>query len=363
MAAEALCRFLSCDWGTTTFRLRWVAHQTAGLSTGGNRSSVGLSWRVVREVRTEDGAKAIHTRHTEQAAGGSIADAFARVLGDAIRQLNVPEDPIPGDAPVVISGMASSTIGWKELPYAEVPCGVGGEGLRVERMAAPGILESVRPVWMVSGLRTRGDIMRGEETELLGILSLPELASLRDGCLVLLPGTHSKHVRVEGGKIVDFRTHMTGELLEMLSTQSLLRVSVVWPPPTPESEGVELWEALQEGVRHVKEAGLSRSLFRVRARSVLERVSNGANAWFLAGLVMGSEILDLLRWDTNLPLVLAGGVHFSSRYQRVVEVLGAADRLRLVPSESLRESTVRAHAMLLSRQAGRERAANPRWST
>lgn len=363
MSAEAPCRFLSCDWGTTAFRLRWVERHAAGQSAGGDQASIGFNWRVVRELRTDDGAKAIYTRHTEQGTGGSIADAFARVLGNAIRQLDAPEDPIPEDALVVISGMASSTVGWKELPYAEVPCGVGGEGLRVERIAAPEILGSVRPVWMVSGLRTGGDIMRGEETELVGILSLPELASIQDGCLVLLPGTHSKHVRVEGGRIVDFRTHMTGELLEMLSTRSLLRVSVVWPPPPPEVDRADLWDALRDGVLRVKEAGLSRALFQVRARSVLDRVPNGLNAWFLSGLVMGSEVLDLLRWDAHLPVVLAGGMHFMSRYQKVFEVLDAAKRLRLVPAESLLDSTVRAHAMLLAGQLGGDWESNrKRWT-
>ena len=81
-------------------------------------------------------------------------------------------------------------------------------------------------VWMVSGLSTGADLMRGEESELLGVLAVPEFEPLRCRALVVLPGTHSKQVRIEGGAVVDFRTFMTGELLELLSTKSLLGVSV-----------------------------------------------------------------------------------------------------------------------------------------
>jgi 2-dehydro-3-deoxygalactonokinase len=60
------------------------------------------------------------------------------------------------------------------------------------------------------------DVMRGEETQLLGAMRLLEAgaagsAHAADGHYVL-PGTHGKWVRLHAGRVVELRTYMTGEL-------------------------------------------------------------------------------------------------------------------------------------------------------
>ena len=50
------------------------------------------------------------------------------------------------------------------------------------------------------------EVMRGEETQVFGVLD-----AMGGSGLACLPGTHSKWVRVEGGRITGFTTHMTGE--------------------------------------------------------------------------------------------------------------------------------------------------------
>lgn len=331
--------FLSCDWGTTSFRLRRV--ERGGVS-------------VIREMRTAEGVKDVHGRAVEAGLNpGSPAwgEVFAAVLARGIRGLADAGAPVPTGVPVVISGMASSTLGWKEVPYATIPCGLDGVGLGVEAMDPVSVDGSVHPVWLVSGLCTASDMMRGEESELMGVLALPEFSAARGGCVVVLPGTHAKHVRVGHGSILDVRTYMTGELLEVLSTQTLFRVSVVWPPPVllPGADGAAQRDELKAGVAAVRALGLARALFQVRVRSVLRRVEPGANAWFLVGLVMGAEVLDLLEWDVAGPVVLAGAASFSEGYRVVFEALGALERLTVVPPDRLRDATIRAHALVLER--------------
>ena len=62
------------------------------------------------------------------------------------------------------------------------------------------------------------DVMRGEETQILGALAVMGRA---DGVFVL-PGTHSKWARVEAGRIVSFATYMTGEVFATLKDHSIL---------------------------------------------------------------------------------------------------------------------------------------------
>ena len=89
--------FLSCDWGTTSFRLRWV--------TGAER-------RVVRELREPAGIKSLHEEALRTGAQGEArADVFAHFLRTKLEALLAGEKPPSPPLPLVISGMASSSVG------------------------------------------------------------------------------------------------------------------------------------------------------------------------------------------------------------------------------------------------------------
>src|SRR5436190_23871443 len=97
--------FLSCDWGTTSFRLRLVS---------------GSQGRIVREIREAIGIKALYEEASRNGAHSEVDraktfSAFLRSELDAMR-----EGPPGPELPLVISGMASSSVGWRELPYAKV---------------------------------------------------------------------------------------------------------------------------------------------------------------------------------------------------------------------------------------------------
>jgi len=90
-------------------------------------------------------------------------------------------------APVIIlSGMIGSRQGWVEAPY--LACPASPEDLAAQLVEVPGAR-----VWIVPGVIRGGampDVMRGEETQIAGVLALsPDPAgTLR----LVLPGTHSK---------------------------------------------------------------------------------------------------------------------------------------------------------------------------
>jgi 2-dehydro-3-deoxygalactonokinase len=203
------CReFLSCDWGTSAFRLRWI------------------SWpdrAVLREILEPVGSKSLYDQCVAlgDASRAGRDRLYSAYLRSKLDQLDCrPEEPLP----LVISGMASSSVGWRELPYARLPFALDGTTAHVEPLAWE------KPVWiadtrLVSGVAAAHDIMRGEETEALGLLSTPELTRCREGCLLVLPGTHSKHLFVRDQAVADFRTYMTGELFSVLTRHSLLSAS------------------------------------------------------------------------------------------------------------------------------------------
>src|SRR5262245_5114638 len=281
-------RFVSCDWGTSTFRLRLVDGSVAG------------------EVRTDDGVAKL------AALPGDRAEAFRATLARGLEQLQAP-----ASLPVVVSGMASSSIGWKELPYAKLPFSLDGRDAVWEKLD--------NRVYLISGLRSETEILRGEETETLGLVATLGREMAFESVFVL-PGTHSKHLDVNPGGIATFRTYMTGELFDVLSRQSVLRHST---DPAAAFDRAAFLEGVEESTRRP----LSSTLFRVRTRQVIDRKSVPSNTSFLSGLLIGAELSSLR--GSDVPVVVAAGERLRTSYGAAAEALGFGSRLRCVDSEML----------------------------
>jgi 2-dehydro-3-deoxygalactonokinase len=192
--------FFSCDFGTSSFRLR----------------KVRANGDVADERKEAVGVRDLYERCDPGDAEGRAA-VFASFLADQLRVLGAG-DAARGRPPVVVvSGMASSSIGWRELPYASVPFALDGADARTEAFGLDLGRGTAAQVILVSGLATTDDVMRGEETELLGLFAERRWAEVAEDGLVVLPGTHSKHVILEHGRATDFRTYMTGELFDALA--------------------------------------------------------------------------------------------------------------------------------------------------
>lgn len=308
--------FYSCDWGTSSFRLRLVDRQEN---------------RAIAETRDNTGVRSIF----DSATAPLRPRAFAEFLFRKLREL-----PEGGQAPLVISGMASSTIGWKDIPYAQAPFALDGFGLRVEQ------LEWEAPPWLgktflVSGVATEREMMRGEETQAVGLMARPELARFRGAATLALPGTHSKHITIENSTVADFRTFMTGELFEVLAKHSVLRATVDGASAAADSE------SFREGVRTGAREGLASNLFQARTRGVLGKATPAENAAFLSGLLIGAE---LRQTDWSRPVIVAAGANLAEAYAIAVETLAPAEATRVhIPPALVEEATIAAHRLILER--------------
>lgn len=315
--------FLSCDWGTSSLRIRWI------------RPDGTIRW----ESAGAKGCKALFDAAKE--AGQPAAELYEQTLRGELEALR---DMAPKEkADLVISGMASSTIGWRELPYLVGPLKLDGSNLRF------GEIEWRGPAWLgrtflISGVAIHPEMMRGEETEAIGLLANRRAF---EGTLIL-PGTHSKHLTVREGEITAIATHMTGELFEVLSRHSILKASV--SPETPAEDD----RAFEDGVRHAAEHGLARSLFRVRTRAVLDGAAAAANTEFLSGLLIGAELAGMAEAKTAGEILLAGAGRLGQRYVRALRALGRPELRWSAPSvEELAQAVPRAHALFLANRPPR----------
>jgi 2-dehydro-3-deoxygalactonokinase len=310
-------KFLSCDWGTSSFRLRLV-------STATNK--------VIDSVTASSGVKELHDQ--VHLRGVTRFDLFSQTATKHIETIS-KSNRLHGE-PLIISGMASSTIGWVEIPYAAIPFGVDGADLRVEDLTWVGP-DGLGKTYIVSGVASEADMMRGEETQIIGLLADPALHRFRERCLVILPGTHSKHIVVQDGKVVGLQTYMTGELFQILCAHSILSATV----NGDFSDDYRF--DFTDGVRWVREKGLAAAIFRVRTRSVLQKQTERANGAFLSGVLIGAELMTLDH-HPSVPVIVAANEKLKTIYE-----WGLQNDREVVFTDSIDDATIAAHRLVLER--------------
>ncbi|HEY0779416.1 MAG TPA: 2-dehydro-3-deoxygalactonokinase [Gemmatirosa sp.] len=244
--------------------------------------------------------------------------------------------------PAIASGMIGSSRGWVDVPYCSCPAGL--DELAAALASVPD--DALR---IVPGLVRPGDapdVMRGEETEILGALALrPELA-LRS--VLVLPGTHSKWVTVAGGRIENFATYMTGELFAVLRDHSILggaaRDAAVDDAAVDDTgvdetrvEETAVRAAFARGVTAARESagGLAPILFSARALVVTGRLAAGASLDYVSGMLIGDELRCGLAGmgvpavgatpDAALRIALVGDAALCRRYAAAFRLWGVGD--------------------------------------
>lgn len=222
------------------------------------------------------------------------------------------------DVTLVLSGMVGSREGLVEVPYVDVPA--DAEALSRAMVTIP--VEGVARAYIVPGLRTQNgrhiDVMRGEETQVIGALVRADATGTGLYCL---PGTHSKWVRTEGQRITGFRTFVTGEAFGCFSSQGLL-ASLMTRELHFDTAGFDAGLA-----RSGEPLGLLHHLFTARADVLGGLVDPDVLPAFLSGLLIGHELRAVPAWvgEGAWPpprLHLVGAPDLTAQYARALTHFG-----------------------------------------
>lgn len=272
---------------------------------------IALDWGTssLRAARLDADGTVLEERHSGDGILNVPAGGFPAAFQRAVKGWR------PGANTLALaSGMVGSRQGWLEAPYC--PCPAGPEELAARIAWLPDAPSHVR-LGLVPGLCDLQagvhDVMRGEEVQVFGALELLG----RDAGAFVLPGTHSKWVRVRQGRIESFSTFMTGEVYALLRKHSILACSM------GEEDGPLDEAAFLRGVLHARHAGsLLHGAFSARTSSLFGQLSAEVLPSYLSGLVIGEELRAQQLENSGDHLVLVGAPALTHRYQLALGALG-----------------------------------------
>lgn len=154
-------------------------------------------------------------------------------------------------------------------------------------------LVSIPGVKTVSETLENADIMRGEETELMGLD-----IDISDS-LVLLPGSHSKCISVsKDGRINEFHTFLTGEMLYAISNDTILSRTVDLSVAADK-------EYLIMGYKYCEKHGINEALFKTRILDMLFSCTPAQRMGFFTGVILYGEISRIIKLSQKR-VIIAG---------------------------------------------------------
>lgn len=293
---------IALDWGTTSLRAYLL----------------GENGQVLDQRSMSAGIMQLPTT-PRSIAGTLCSDGFELAFDEACGDWLEAQPKLP----VIACGMVGSAQGWREAAYRETPASVAGLSSSLQTVRS---LDGTR-IHIIPGVLQRSvlpNVMRGEETQVLGVLAgLPAAEAARPR-LIGLPGSHSKWVQTVDGCIVHFDTFMTGEVFAALSAHTILGRTMQRDADFDEAafdRGIAV-ALSEEGA-----AGPLSTIFSCRTLGLTGQLSASAQPDYLSGLLIGHELATLASLQrtrhSRLPaVVLLGGEQLCLRYARALHSCG-----------------------------------------
>ena len=291
---------VAVDWGTSSFRL-WVLTASA---------------KVLQEASGPFGMASLSPGH------------FSNVLESQLQELQIDVH-----VPIIICGMAGAAQGWIDAGYVTIPDSLNA--IAQHAVDAPDTKRTVKILpGVATALETAPDVMRGEETLLMGAL-LDKVSGT-----ICMPGTHSKWAVLDNGTLMSFSTALTGELFALLQTQSTLSVylhnELVESPQSNGANHTLFCRGVEQSLNEPEKT--LQQLFAIRATALRMGRSKQASSSLLSGLLIGLEIAGM-RSAFSGPITLISGASQSSLYKEALQ-LAEFEVICLSSEETVRKGLV-----------------------
>ena len=305
---EAENSFISVDWGTSNLRIIFISDP---------------NFQIQGEFFYNHGLKKMNEIWEES------KDIFPNkknyLLDKLLEYINKTLFEHANIKNIIISGMASSSIGIQELDYSTIPFDLFNPKIILKK-----IEWKEKIISLISGVKKSDDIMRGEETQVIGITD--EFIN-QDNVLIIVPGTHSKHIYCNKGIITDFKTFMTGEIFNSFAENTILSQSIEYDNFKEEYE-----ISFLNGLDQIKKGfSLINAAFKLRTNDLFKKKSKRDNYHFLSGLLLGEELLKLDLRKTN-KIIVYSNPKLAKIYTTALKHLETKKEIICIPEKKLAKS-------------------------
>ena len=308
---------ISCDWGTTSLRIKLADTR---------------NMQVLASYSSKAGIASTHDQFVASGVQPVGRELFyKKILLPAFHSISQQINIELTEVPVIVSGMASSNMGIKQLPYTSLPCNFENADFGMDMLNSGENFP--HRMLLVSGLSTNNDVLRGEEVQVCGCI-------VNNGGeqLAIVPGTHSKHININKNLITGFSTYMTGELFRLLIEQSTLASGLMFA----ELDEGDNRQAFILGLLRSKEENLLHTLFAVRTNFLLKKLPPAENYFYLSGLMIGHELKNIqVNQNTQVTLIASG--ELQRLYQLALHDLYPAKNIIVT---SIEDAVVKGHIKL-----------------
>lgn len=245
----------------------------------------------------------------------ALSAALAEALPPFLCENDITEADISA---IAASGMVTSELGLYTLPHISAPAGADELAHGAAKVSFPEITSV--PFYFIPGVKTFDspdaplsdmDIMRGEETETVAILSA--LSHTSGKATLILPGSHMKIVNCEDGKIVRFSTTLSGELTRAAAENTILQNSIgdiFYRDPDI--------SALHEGYALADSLGVAAALFKLRVAGNFKDADKCVLYSMLLGIILHDDVRAVVNAADGTAIV-GGSNPFRAAYIALLE--------------------------------------------
>jgi len=316
------------------------------VDSGANHTRARL-WDREQVVATA--VEPVGSRHTAMDGHNEkLKAAVQQVIASVIAQTGLTPEA------VVCAGMITANVGLLEVPHVAAPAGPEDLARRIVRHDFPEL--SSLPFYFIPGIKSvptelnaqtlgETDILRGEEAEAAG---MRELLGLTGPVLLMHYRTHHKAIAVNAeGQILYSRTSITGEVLQAVVDNTVIRSSVLGLDQVEPDES--MWRA---GFEQARATSFGRALFLTRVAEQIWKRSKAEATGFLLGVLMSLD-LPLLEGarESGATVLVYGQGHFPKMLKTYLDGEGWPD-VRLLDEATTQSASAVGAVRIYERMAG-----------
>jgi len=286
-----------------------MTYLTIDAGTTNTRTTLWQNGAPIARAQCEIGVRNTAIDGHNQALKNAVSSTIESVL----KATNLPADSV---TLALASGMITSSMGLKEVPHLTAPSGLSHFAAGMQRLDDPHLAPGIHlPLWLVPGVRNRinpvslhnveaMDMMRGEETEAIGLIAR---LTLTGPVMFIMPGSHTKLVSIDAeGCITGCATTLAGELLQVITQNTLISQSL-----DADFADDFLPDMVLEGASAAQKTGLARACFSVRTLALFTESQRNERANYLLGAVLSGDLLALknssaIQMQPDTPIIITG---------------------------------------------------------